>query len=516
VALLASMTAIAAPVAAALWFARQSAIDDQKREASTIAADLLRRADDTQHQIQADLRALAGAPSPCSPRTVEDMVRLAAASDQLQGLGFVAGDRLVCSSFGPAADGTRVGRPDYVGAGRAEVRSAVTLPDIPRLQFILIGGTSGYTAVVHPDLLIDVFNQDPGVAVGIFGYSAHSLIAHRGDVPHDWVTRLQPGQTVMTARDDQVVAVARSTSGDYGAFAAIPATRIDQALPREALVLVPIALVAGLVLTAAVAAIVRLRIGIPGLLRSGLRRGEFFVEYQPIVDLHSGAWVGAEALLRWRRPDGALIRPDIFIPVAEESGIIVKVTERMLDLVGRDAADFFIRHPDVYLSVNLSAEDLESECTVDLMTQLIERTGARHGSILVEATEHGLLPSDGDRRVLQALRAQGLRLAIDDFGTGYSNLSYLQSFELDVLKIDKVFIDTIGTGAAASHVAPHIVAIAKDLGLEVIAEGVETEAQARYLRDNGVRYAQGWLFSRSIPFAALAAHFDAQAKTKAA
>jgi sensor c-di-GMP phosphodiesterase-like protein len=182
-----------------------------------------------------------------------------------------------------------------------------------------------------------------------------------------------------------------------------------------------------------------------------------------------------------------------------------KVTERLLDLVGTDAAGLFTRHPDFYLSVNLSAEDLGSVRTVGRMMRLIERTGARDGNILIEATEHNLLPSEANRRVLRDLRAQGLRLAVDDFGTGYSNLSYLQSFDLDALKIDKVFIDTIDTGAAASNVISHIIALAQDIGLDLIAEGVETQAQARFLRDRGVRCAQGWLFAKPMPFAELAA-----------
>jgi sensor c-di-GMP phosphodiesterase-like protein len=235
-----------------------------------------------------------------------------------------------------------------------------------------------------------------------------------------------------------------------------------------------------------------------------------FLVYQPIVDLATGRWIGAEALARWRTADGELVPPDVFIPVAESEGLIRQVTAKVIAHFGRDAVELFRRHPEFRVSINFSDQDLSDAQSVETLKACIQTLGIAPARIAVEITERALIHADAVRRNIKTLRDAGTRVAIDDFGTGYSGLSYLATLELDALKIDKVFVDTIGTDAVTNSVVSHIIEIAKSMGLKMVAEGVETQAQADYLRARGVECAQGWLYSKAIPMGELLAGLEAQ------
>ncbi|MCO7515590.1 EAL domain-containing protein [Pseudomonas guariconensis] len=233
-------------------------------------------------------------------------------------------------------------------------------------------------------------------------------------------------------------------------------------------------------------------------LQNALRRGELQVLYQPIFELDSRRCVGAEALVRWRRPDGTLTSPELFIPLAENTGQIRQITDFVLQRVLEQLGQLLRANRHLYISVNLAACDVMVPRIGRVAARLLAHHRVSPSQIAFEVTERGLIDVVVARDNLQALRAVGHQVLIDDFGTGYCSLAYLQTLPVDCLKIDKSFIDALGHDAASSGVAPHIIRMAHDLHLRVIAEGIECEDQAILLNNEGVNYGQGWLFAHPL------------------
>jgi sensor c-di-GMP phosphodiesterase-like protein len=349
------------------------------------------------------------------------------------------------------------------------------------------------------------------VSLATYSTRNNSYRSVRGVVKPEWLRHTNPAGVASFDDGTYLVALAASQRYPSVAVAAVPLADIGLQTRKLGAVLLPFAVLAGLALGVATFLLVRRQMEMPALLRRAIAQREFFLVYQPIVELDSGKCIGAEALIRWRRGDGTLVPPDAFIPVAEAIGLIERITEQVLDMVATDVGRLFANHPDFHIGINLAAADLQSTRTVDLLDALMRKTGAKAHNILVEATERGLMDAAEVRGVIDAIHALGIEVAVDDFGTGYSSLSYLESFALDYLKIDKSFVDTLAIDAATSQVALHIIEMAKSLNLKMIAEGVETEAQAALLRERGVQFAQGWLFARPLSMKALGDYLATQA-----
>jgi diguanylate cyclase (GGDEF)-like protein len=251
---------------------------------------------------------------------------------------------------------------------------------------------------------------------------------------------------------------------------------------------------------------------------------ELRVHYQPIVELATGRPVGAEALVRWQHPRRGLIAPGAFVPLAEETGLVVPLGWHVLAAACAEAAGWPARGgAGPTLTVNVSARQLVEPGFVDAVSEVLARSGLAPARLLLELTESVLAQHDGPTlATLRGLKALGVRLGIDDFGTGYSSLRYLQRFPVDVLKVDRSFVAGLGgaaapAGEAAASVAlAHaVIALGRTLSLRTVAEGVETEAQRARLCELGCEFGQGYLFARPVPADELRALFAAEPRPPA-
>ena len=229
-------------------------------------------------------------------------------------------------------------------------------------------------------------------------------------------------------------------------------------------------------------------------------RGQLFLRYQPIVDSRTGDVLGAEGLLRWRHPERGLVSPSEFIPIAEDSGLATQIGEWVLREGCRQAKKWSDDGIPLKVSLNVSTEQLVQGTVVQSVHDALEETGLDPALLQLELSERGALRDDREiLEQLNELNRMGLSLAIDDFGIGQTALSYLATLPVQVIKIDRSFVESILKDEASASITGAIIAISQQLGLTVIAEGVEEEDQAAFLKDSGCDAIQGFLYYRPLP-----------------
>lgn len=242
-------------------------------------------------------------------------------------------------------------------------------------------------------------------------------------------------------------------------------------------------------------------------LERAFERDEFCVYYQPIVNMRIGNIAGFEALLRWRHPEKGILAPFYFIPLAEESGFIVKLTELVLGRILNDlnhlqdaVPSSFSEVAELFVGVNFSAHDFKKANLLQKLAARFKNTGIYHKQIHIEITENTLMDTGQNvRDELHDLQTAGFNISIDDFGTGYSSLNYLQFFPVNTLKIDKSFVQAMSENYSSIVMVRSLIELAHNLKMEVVAEGVETEEQSDILRNLACDYCQGYFYSRPVP-----------------
>ena len=494
----------------AVYLARVQTIDEYRVIANNLAeyaALRTQRIREYSHDAAVALEKNASQ-EPCSPSNIALMQRLSYGNDFLVDVGYVENDQLLCSAIGRFSPGIPVGKSNAISASGAQLRMQVALP-FGQEERYLISSFAGFSAIMKATWSDDVqgWLPDRQVAIGMYHPVANALLFSHGPVRTDLLA--PNGPRPKDARD--YIVAQYPTDFGYAGFAIIPVQALQQRWRNKAAQAIPVGLVIGLMLAALVAWLTQRQTSLPLMIRHALRDDEFHMVYQPVVDLASGRWVGMEALMRWTRPDGRSIAPDIFIAAAERSGQIRAVTQWMLRQVARETQHLLKAYPgQLHVAVNLASDDLSDAAFIENWQSLLDEYQLPTSRWIVEITERVFMDAGQTGAQVHGLRSLGVGIAIDDFGTGYSSLSYLAQMEMDYLKIDKIFVTPIGTGAVTANVVPHIISLAQSLNLQMVAEGVETPEQADWLREHGVQLAQGWLFARPMPIQAFERQWQAQ------
>ncbi len=503
-----ALLCMAVPVVTALILVGQQATRAEDRYILQYARDALRRSEHSADQIDAAAREINKLPlaSLCTPQGLQLMQRLDLRSTMLQAVGYADGNMLPCSSFA-GLQPLPLGKPDLVTRNGVIVRTHVRFDAHDPEYLVVVTGHAA--AIVHKQLTLSFVDRVPGLGLSTFEWQSKRPLTLMGRLDPAWSRHPAAPETVLR-QDGHLIAVVRSQRRDMGAIAALPLSSTPELAWQAGAILLPIGLVTGIVFAVLMVYVVRSRLSLPSLIQLGLRRNEFSIAFQPAVALTTGRIVAAEVLMRWTRSDGEAVPPDVFIAAAEDAGMIGLLTARVLKLLGDDAAGLERLPAGFHLAVNLSAHDLHTPATVDALRALQAKAGQGFPGLIIETTERSLVDEVQASRIIAQIRDLGIRVAIDDFGTGYCSLSYIAKLHVDFLKIDKLFVHALGTDSPTGAVAGHIIDMARDLGIQTVAEGIETEAQAAILRRLGVDFGQGWLFGRPMRLAELLDAIDSQ------
>ena len=459
--------------------------------------DVGRRAIDRAHQTYSEAKRVlvemeSSTLERCGSTHISVMRITTLNNDAASEIDYLDNGMVKCSSWGRIPIEIHRPAPDYKTADGLDVTLGVRPVDgiAKRMTALRLGNHM----VLVPPARFTTIGMMPETSLALFSGDGH-LAGMRNEVDIDFARRHLTGD----ARGiDGDVMFARVSADGIDVVVSHSTSVLHNGLMAELMLLLPVGLFISAFIVGIVILMSKRRLSPRTELEMAVFNHEFVVHYQPIIALKTNVCVGAEALVRWKRPDGSMVRPDLFIPLAEETGLIKQITDQVFSTIVWDLGRLLAKDRGLHVAINICADDIKTGRVLDMMANKLEGTGIRNEQIMLEATERGFIDVDEAKKTLACARAAGHTVAIDDFGTGYSSLQYLQGLPMDALKIDKSFVDTIGKGTATSAVTGHIIAIAKELGLLSFGEGIETEEQAKYLRDHGVDFGQGWLFSKPL------------------
>ena len=304
-----------------------------------------------------------------------------------------------------------------------------------------------------------------------------------------------------TSGEDVVRGVARSATFPLEVLVEVPAEALLEVVkPLEITLAVGMTAVGVVLLGVLVWFFFRPRPEVDDEFQTALRRSEFQPYFQPVMNIETGRIEGCEVLVRWIKPNGSVVAPGQFMPYAETSGHVFEMTRQVMRKSVDQVGDLFNRHRELKLSINLFAGHFDDRRVLEDIITIFEGSKIAYDQLVFEVTErYPLRDIDKARRIIAEMHVLGCRVALDDTGTGHGGLAYLQQLGIDIVKIDKMFIDAMGTDLGASTIVDVLVELANSLGMGVVAEGVERDEQIERLQEKGVTAAQGYIFAPPLP-----------------
>ncbi len=431
--------------------------------------------------------------TPCSEDHLKAMRNMAFNQFYVNDIEYLENNIVKCS-----ASGLQDNSLSLFPIGYTLANGVMVLYNIPR---VLTNGNNyiglrqnNYNILINPSNLTDVA-VDPYIKIALLTKDGHLLSSLNSPDPN-LIQLVQKDANIENTKDELITF---SKMPNFDVIVSESLSYVMKKWRNSLLVFMPFGLIMALLASGIIIYFSKRRLSLHGELKIALEKHEFVNYYQPIIDFNSKACIGAEALIRWRRPDGTMVRPDLFIPSAEESGLILPITDQVLQSIVNDLKAYFVADRNLHVSINVDVRDFVSGRIFSKLESCLEGTGIERQQIWLEITERGLMDIAACAQKITRAREAGYVIVIDDFGTGYSSLSYLQGLPLDVLKIDKSFINAVATDSVTSNVTHHIIEMSKSLNLKIIAEGIETKEQAHYLNEKKVNYAQGWLYAKAMP-----------------
>jgi len=441
--------------------------------------------------------------SPCTQADLGHLRTMVIGSTIIQDIVRRDHGRLACSAVYGVTDINIpvLATPGFALNAEQTIWRYATLPTVPGHSFIIVGHRDAFVIVrpapTPPELAPDTLS----LSRFFINRSSHQRVWFAGPPVNVPDALLEDGRSFW--HDGSYAAVACATDNMMCLVLQAPWAAM---LHRNATPFEIFALAGGLTGSAASLGLLtwlNRRRSILRRLQLAVLNGELVLHYQPIMDAKTEQVVGAEALMRWPAKSGTAIGPDEFIPLAEDAGIISDITCFAIRRVGEELGPLLRLNPDFTVSVNIVADDLGDRRFHAALATHISGAGIPPCQIALELTERRSAEVEAANVAINQLRRAGYKIYIDDFGTGFSSLTYLSDLSVDAIKLDKSFTSTVNTEMVRARLVPAILEMAKDIGVPVIVEGVETDYQAAYFRTYGVLCMQGWLFAKPMPAADL-------------